>query len=193
MSKKDIEVIDVSGDTSLAVALNEVLNADKVIDTENSIDSGENDTESNNTTVEKEVNNVEVNCDEDPELFFFEAQNITRSSPFDPQTDDGEESFPVRGTGQIDNILVQAQSDTFKVFLRIDDDNVIDDKQFSQLQNLSQELTHISAYQRSSGDYILSITDYPFKKEVKFSLSPTQQTTFDLIRPELRMEDVGNQ
>lgn len=185
MSDKEVEEIDVSGNVALSTALSQALSTN-VSDTEAS--TSEEDDSNNLEPNDEEPTHTVAVCDDNEDLFFFETQNVTRSIAFDPESPDGDEKFPIQGRGSIDNILVQAESDTFEVFLRVDDDTIIDAKKFSYLESLSQELSHISAYQRTNGDYILSITEYPFKERVKFSLIPSQETTFTLIRPELRLK-----
>ena len=183
----DIEVINLEDTDPLDVALSEALR-DSEGDSSYEVpenDSGSADNDELEDTEEPQTEEPKKVQLEDKELTFFERKNITRSTPFDPESKDGKESFPIRGRGSIDNILVQSESDTFGLFLRVDDDDIIDNESFTYLNSISQELSHISAYQRTDGDYIVSITDYPFTESVEFSIIPTEETTFTLIRPEV--------
>jgi len=190
MTKKKVETLEVGESTSLSVALAETLSGDaEVTTTTDDAEETDDEVKEDTTHDDSEEHTNVVVCENDPELFFFENRNITTSIAFDPEgSQKDDDSFPVRGKGQIDNILVQADSDTFSVTLKVDDDELIDNRNWSYLNSISQELAHIGAYQKSSGEYVLSISDYPFKNEVKFSILPTQETTFELIRAELMIE-----
>jgi hypothetical protein len=122
-------------------------------------------------------------------LFFFQINNRTQATPFTPE--DPEKTgrgFPIEGSGQIDSIVVVAKSNTFNVTLETDGDKIVDNQSWSQLDVLSSDLAHIGAYQRTSGEYVVSLSDYPFNEIVDFSIRPTQQTTFDTIRVEVILD-----
>jgi len=123
-------------------------------------------------------------------LFFFQINNRTQTTPFTPE--DPEQvgrGFPIRGSGQVDSIVVVAQADTFSVTLETDNDKIIDNESWSDLNTLSADLAHIGAYQRVSGEYVLSINDYPFNEVLDFSIRPSQSTTFDTIRVEVMLDE----
>jgi len=191
MSNKEVEVYDISDSTSLQVAITEALNADpKEVTPDEDTDEEESedntDEESNDTT-----ETTRVVKDDTPEIYYFEQNNITRDITFDPQQPDseGDKGFPVRARGQIDSIIVESQSDDFRLAVRVDDDNIVDDKHFTNLQSISQELAHIGAYQKSNGNYVFSLADYTFRDELRFSIIPNGSITFDLIRVELMLDE----
>lgn len=191
MSDKEVEVYDVSDSTSLQVALTEALNADPK---EVTPDEDTNEEESGDDTDEESNNATEttrVVKDDTPEIYYFEQNNITRNITFDPQQPDteGDKGFPVRARGQIDSIIVEAQSNDFRLAVRVDDDDIVDNKHFSDLQSISQELAHIGAYEKSNGNYVFSLADYTFRDELRFSIIPNGSITFDLIRVELMLDE----
>lgn len=188
---ENVEILDISDSTSLSVALAEALgeNVD-VEDTENNDSTDESQPEDNQNDKEVEEQTDVVCEDESPELFFFENKDVTRSNTFDPEGDtDEDKSLPLQARGQIDNILLQGDKNTYRVFLRVDSDVVIDNERLSDLQSISQELVHIGAYQKTSGEHVLSVSDYPFKDELIMSISPTEETAFDIIRVEVMVDE----
>lgn len=124
-------------------------------------------------------------------LVFGQEDDITTSSSFRPTTDNGEDIFPLRGSGQIDSMFISSASNTFKVFLELDGDKILDSISWSDLESQSDELAHIGAYQKSSGDFVVSINDYPFNQEIDFSIKPAQQTSFNTIRVEIMLDEYG--
>ena len=123
-------------------------------------------------------------------LFFFQIEDKTQSTPFRPEDPENyNRGFPVNSSGQIDSIFISAQSNTFRVMLEIDGDKILDNASWSELNSISQELAHVGAYQESGGNYILSISDYPFNETLDLSIRPISETVFDYIRVELMLDE----
>lgn len=120
-------------------------------------------------------------------LFFLELNDKTQASSFRPE--DGDKDFPINASGQVDNILILSQDKTFSVYLEADDDRLLDNKSWSTINSNSQELPHVGGYQKQNGDYVLSISDYPFNEKLDFSIQPTQETTFRTIRVEVMIDE----
>lgn len=215
MSEKIVETIDLTdSSTTLEVALAEVLSGsdeqpdkdvgsnnngveeepteqieesnDKSVNTSNELLEGI----STDTTETKPDENITDEPVERQSLFFYQIDDKTTEGSFRPE-DPGDSSkrFPLKSSGQIETITVVSQSSSFNATLILDSDKIIDNKSWSYLDTLSQELSHIGAYQRSGGEYVLSISDYPFNKEIDFSLRPTDDVTFDVIRVELMIDE----
>lgn len=134
--------------------------------------------------------NISSKPEERQTLFFFQIDNRTQATPFTPE--DPEQTgrgFPIKGSGQIDSIIIVAQQNTFNVTLEVDNDKIVDNESWSELDILSADLAHIGAYQRASGEYVMSLSDYTFNQVLDFSIRPTSQTTFDTIRVEVMLDE----
>lgn len=207
MTGEKIDIIDIAGEsTSLQTALMEVFGVDNKPhgDRGTSDDSdgknntvGEMEDESPlglagiETSTEEKKQNLE---DERQTLFFFQNEDLTESNSFRPEDpNDRDKSFPVKAFGQIDSIFVQSPSNNFSVYLEIDGDRIIESKSWSDLDAISQELAHISAYQRQSGEFVVSVSDYVFNDEIDFSIRPNEEITFDFIRVELMIDDFNRE
>jgi len=145
-------------------------------------------------SIQPEKDEPDDNTTEEPvrreTLYFFEITDKSRTGSFRPKSDTVEKrKFPLNTSGQIETILVIAQSDTFNITLDIDNDKVLDNNSWQSINDVSQELSHIAGYQRSSGEYVLSISDYPFNDRLDFSIKATGQTTFDRIRVEVMVDE----
>lgn len=122
-------------------------------------------------------------------LEFGERKSFTSSSSFRPRDENGEKIFPIRGSGQVDTILVSADDNTFSVYLELDGKKVIESESWSDLDTKSNELPHINAYQKTSGEYIVVVNDYPFNEEVDFSITPAGDTSFNTVRAEIMVDE----
>lgn len=136
--------------------------------------------------VKQQSQNTTEDVVERESLFFFEVNDKTAKSTFRPENKRQiDRDFPLRTSGEISTILVIAEDNTFSSTLVLDGDKVLDDKAWSDIDNLSGELSHIETEARQDGKYVLSINDYPFNETIDFSISPNSQTTFNLIRVEI--------
>ena len=139
------------------------------------------------------VEEEEQNLDGDRKtLFYFELDSVTRSTPFVPEDpSNSDKTFPVNASGQLDSILVIADSDDFSATIEVDDNTVLDNDSWQSVEAVSQELPHIGAYERREGGYVLSISDYIFNDHVDFSLRPDGETTFETIRVEIMVDELN--
>ena len=141
------------------------------------------------SSVEEKQQNLEGDRET---LFYFELDNITRTTPFVPEDpSDRNKTFPVNASGQLDSILVIADSDDFSATVEVDDNTVLDNDAWQSIEAVSQELPHIGAYERRDGGYVLSISDYVFNDHVDFSLRPDGETTFETIRVEIIVDELN--
>ena len=124
-------------------------------------------------------------------LFYFELADVTKKTPFVPE--DRDKTFPVRGSGQIDSIIIQSQSNLFSATLEVDGNRLLDGDSWDSINTITQELPHIGAYQTSSGIYVLSISDYIFNEQVDLSLRPDGEVTFDGIRVEIMIDELNEE
>jgi len=210
---KEVEVIDVDEEaSSLYTILAEVLSAEtEENDTEESNDNIDESTdketieESSENNKEREIKGILTSKEErKPEydtkteepvkretLFFFEVNDDTYSTPFRPEDPtNSDKDFPLKASGQIDNIFIVTSDNTYQITLIIDGDKVLNNEKWIDIETLSQELAHIEAYQRTDDNrYVLSISDYPFNEEVDLSIRPTGSTKFDVIRTEIMVDE----
>lgn len=123
-----------------------------------------------------------VSVVETNELLVIERQGFTTASAFnvkEPGT-----SMPIAGPGTLKSLLIIAEDDTFEVFFEIDGQTVIDDS-FTALEEISDELPDISAYERGDGFFVVTVQDYEFQSAVNAVISPTASATFTRQRAEV--------
>lgn len=145
------------------------------------------------TTPDQEVD-IDEGTSPQPELRetvkTFEISDLSASKPFKPEDpEDRGIDFPIRASGIIDNIVIVCQSSDFNATLELDGDKVLDNRSWSDLEVLSGDLAHVSAYERTSGEHVISISNYAFNEEADFSIRPTKEVTFDTIRVELKIDE----
>lgn len=136
-----------------------------------------------------------VLVDPGEELFFIQQKNITRQSSFrpDPTTSTHEDpitkedQLPIDRAGRIDSLLVVSEQSDYEVLVELDRVNVVEDS-FSFLQENTDELAHVSAYERN-GSYVTSITGYPFVEHLDVEVTPNVEMNFNLIRAEVVLEE----
>jgi len=214
--KRTVETIDLTdSSTTLRTALMQVLDEEDVDGLEEDVTVDDEEVDEINTedvenvdphgegdgddilsgiTVDSPEEDTDENISENETqretLYFFQLDNITRGGAFRPKDESNDaENFPLEASGQIETITIVSDSDTFETTFILDDDKVIDGTSWSELNSISQELAHIGAYQRSEGDYVLSISDYPFNEVVDLSIAPESETTFSLIRVEIMIDE----
>lgn len=204
---KDVEEIDLSAiSTSARLALLEEFNEDTVVeeiedssgkDTDSpTVESGDGPDEDLLDGIRSEVTETEDDPNETEErverqtLFFFKLEDIQRKGHFRPDNPKvGDKGFPLQSSGQIESITIIAGSSNFSTFVQVDDDKVLDDEDWSYINDISQELPHIGAYRRTDDDYVLSISDYPFNREIDFSIEAKEEISFTLIRVEIMLDE----
>jgi len=140
------------------------------------VDFGPGDSSDKIRPTDKEVNREE--------LVFSQDTERIESRSFRPHDD-----LPLRASGEIDNILMKSQSKDFRIYVEVDDAKVVDSASYTELETVSNELSNISAYQRSDGSYVVNISDYPFSNDIDVSIAPQSQMTFDLVRTEIKVDN----
>lgn len=128
-------------------------------------------------------------------LILIEQRNFTIKNSFTLQGKDANGksiSMPISGEGVLDTFVVKSDNNSFKVRIEIDEFNVIDDD-FSTLQNLTTELSHIGAY-TSNGNNIVSASNYPFDERINIIITPLPgaEITLSVARAELMMGGIFN-
>lgn len=90
--------------------------------------------------------------------------------------------FQVEGPGMIDTVVIRGDSSDYAVEIETDSAVLIRDN-WTALNTLSDDLTHISAYQ-DSGDSIVVVQDYPYREYSTVAIDPGSEMTFERIRAE---------
>lgn len=133
-------------------------------------------------------NQVEV-IEESDRPFFVEMRDFTKNSPFGPRRQDDatdpsdkQDDFPIKGRGKLDNLLIIADSDQYELNVAVDDRDVVDDS-YSSLSSISDELEHVSAYNRDN-EFITLVTDYPFEEGLYVTIKPLESIFFYRVRAE---------
>lgn len=72
----------------------------------------------------------------------------------------------VPGPGSLDSLLVIADTDQFGVRVESEEASLADDY-YTDLEPWSDEFDHISAYQTSGGDYVISVKNFPYRESVR--------------------------
>lgn len=114
--------------------------------------------------------------EDDDELYYIQDTGVrlTNNTWYSPKGEDelgGIQNLPLKVEGTLDNFLVIAESPYFKVRVSVDETDVIKDS-YTDLAEISNELTHVSAYQKN-GSYVVSVFDYPFRERIDTSVRPT--------------------
>lgn len=130
------------------------------------------------------------------EVVVIEEKNITRDGVFYPKDSREEnpiQSLPVHGEGELDLLIVRSNSQNFSLEVSVDDTDIIDDMTYTELNNLAPDLSHISAYDTADGEFVVTVTDYPFYEIVRARIRANDEITFPLIRVELFMDRIDVQ
>jgi len=93
----------------------------------------------------------------------------------------------LEGKGSIDQILVEAATNNFSVWIKVDG-TVYLDKHYSYFSDLSDYLDNISAFQDNS-KYYLSIRHTMFKKGFRIDIISDDSTVFNHILVKYRVRD----
>lgn len=168
--------------------------------TENTTEDSTNDDDSAPDRVEVvEENEIELeiteenedNQDEEKEtIVFYELNDVNESGSFVPENPNStSRSLPVKGSGEVDNILLISDSDSYRVTFIVDKNEILEYKRWSDIEAISQELPHIGAYEQNPDGYVLSISDYPYEEEVTLAIRP-EDVTFSTIRVEIIADTV---
>jgi len=186
------EDVDIDGLSDASPAMRSTILS--TIDTQSSEaqDSTEDSQDSSISGIDK-TEKSQPNLEGDIEkTIFFKMDNVSDSTPFVPEDPNKpDRSFPIKGNGQVDSILLISDRDSYTVTFSVDDNDILERDSWSSINTISQELPHISAYEQSgSGNYVLSINDYVYSEEVNMSIRPSNQVTFDTIRVEMIADSI---
>lgn len=118
----------------------------------------------------------------DTDLLVIERQNFTTSDAFTLK--EPGNSLPLDGPGDLSSLVVSADSDQYDVFLKVDDQVVVNDS-WTNVESISGELTRIGAFQDSDDNRVFSASDYSFRDELDAVITPQASVTFSLQRVEV--------
>jgi len=76
------------------------------------------------------------------------------------------------GRGRLHEITVISQASTFKITIYVDG-QVIWDKQYSEAEEVTDEVVMMSAFQREDNKYVYHISNIPFNQSVKVDITNT--------------------
>jgi len=112
----------------------------------------------------------------DDELYYIQDTDVTLNNQtwYSPSGTDelmGIQSLPINVEGELDSFLVIANSKDFRVRVSIDETDIISES-YSDLATMQNELRHVSAYEKS-GQYVVLVTDYPFRERFDVGIRPT--------------------
>jgi len=107
-----------------------------------------------------------------------ERKNFTENTPF--LVEDEDVQMPVEGAGRVKQLMVLARKKNFAVTIETDRKPAVDTT-FTELQELSTELSDVAAYVKN-GKYLVAASGYPFRKNLKISVRPEEETYFDTVR-----------
>lgn len=121
-----------------------------------------------------------IDCYTEVEL--VEERGVSYHTTHTPEDDTDGEDLPFNFEGQLNSLVVIADSDDFGVTVRVDDSEVVSDD-YSQLSKYSDDLPNLSAYERN-GQYIVVVTEYPFREVFSCTVDPHSEVHFEKIRVE---------
>jgi len=110
-----------------------------------------------------------------------EKKDFTESTAF--LVEDEDVQMPVEGPGRVKQLIVLAREKNFAVTVEVDRKAVVDST-FTELQELSTELSDVAAYVKD-GKYLVAAAGYPFRKNLKVSVKPEEEIYFDIARLDL--------
>jgi len=116
-------------------------------------------------------------------VFIISKKNFAESSAF--VVGDDKNSMPVRGPGFLRSLIVIGDDDAFRVVVTTDGRTILDDT-YSNLVEISSELPRVSAYKKGD-DYLVSVQDYPFVRELNAYVVPSKEIEFSLVRAEVEI------
>jgi len=116
-------------------------------------------------------------------VFILTKKNFTMSTPFVIQGD--KHSMPIMGPGFLRSLIVIADSKEYKVTVVTDGRTILDDT-YSNLAEITAELPRVAAYKKGD-EYLVSIQDYPFMRELNAYVTPFEEITFSLTRAEVEI------
>jgi len=124
----------------------------------------------------------------DKELTLIQKRGVTLSSQFRLKGEDfnGDAvNMPIEGKGALDSFVAVARnSENFALSVEVDNHDVVDREEYSELKRLSTELSKIGAYERGT-DRVVSVSGYPFKERLNIILYPKETIEFDIVRAEI--------
>ena len=97
--------------------------------------------------------------------------------------EDEDVQMPVEGPGRVKQLMVLAREKNFAVTVEVDRKAVVDGT-FTELQELSTEFTDVAAYEKN-GEYLVNVTNYPFREQLKLAVAPGEEITFSELRAEI--------
>lgn len=118
----------------------------------------------------------------DRETLVINRENFETDTAF--QVKEPGVSFPIDGPGVLDTLVIACDSDQYDVFLKVDDQDVAADS-FTNLKEISGELSRIAAYTDSDGNNVFAASDYQFQHEIDAAVTPQGSLTFRLQRAEI--------
>lgn len=127
----------------------------------------------------EEVRQEPQEVDLDKKTVVIEQNNVTTSRSF--TIGDEQRTMPIVGTGELNEIVVVADSSDYSVEVRSDPRKLIIDKTWDQMEKLSTELSDMSAF-KEDNDYIVNLGPYHYDSEIVAFVKPHSEVTFSTIR-----------
>lgn len=90
---------------------------------------------------------------------------------------------PFMTAGTLKDFIVIGEKSNFKVKVEVDDHDVVN-APFDEIQNISTDLSRISAYEKQS-DYSFHVSDYDFNNRLNLAVRPMEKFPFNIIRAEV--------
>jgi len=116
----------------------------------------------------------------------YEREDFTESGRFHVTPE--EAGMRVPGPGSLDTLLVACGSDNFGVRVETKTTTLLDDD-YTRLERFSSDLAHVSAYQNTSGGYVISVSDFPYLQHVRAAVTVRGEADFDWVRAVYTIEE----
>ena len=123
----------------------------------------------------------------DDRVIILQEQDFEINSTYRVQGQDDQDNVyetPFKFEGFLDTFVFKSDSNNFRATVEIDEFDVLDRQEFTNIQDISIELSHVGAFE-SNGSYVLSVSSYPFSRRLHIEIEPLETITVELIRTEL--------
>lgn len=121
------------------------------------------------------------------QVIVLQQENFTHSGTYTIRGEDAlGESYvsPFEFKGYLDTFIFKSPSQQFNATVEVDEFDVLNRKPFSDILDITTELSHVGAYQRD-GNNVLSVSAYPFNRRLHLQLELLEEMTVDIVRTEI--------
>lgn len=127
-------------------------------------------------------------------VILINATDVDRSNRFRLDDVDDDVAMPIDGPGELESLIIKADSSNFHVLVRLDGNHIVDDT-WTTLESHSLSLNRVGAFTNdtdgdgTADEWVVTASDYPFAEELMVVIHPLERVTFTLLRAEIDVYD----